>query len=93
MRRANDLSIRDFRSATVTLLVTTARTQLSTHPYTFPTGATATFDPSTNATFWISGIIIDNVSSVTGASQIYYGNINHRRRCTDLAGCAEMRSI
>jgi hypothetical protein len=43
-------------------------------PFTFPTGATAGATTGTGTSF-MTGIIIDNFSSVTGASQIYYEDI------------------
>lgn len=42
-------------------------------PFTFPTAANATLTTNLGGD-GTSGIIIDNVSGVAGASQIYYGN-------------------
>lgn len=42
----------------------------------FPTGALAGINPGTNPQYFMSGIIIDNISTTfTGASQIYYSNL------------------
>jgi hypothetical protein len=43
-------------------------------PFTFPTAANSTLT-TTLGTNGISGIILDNVSGATGASQIYFGNL------------------
>jgi hypothetical protein len=48
----------------------------TTSPFTFPTSANATFAGNVGPS-GISGIIVDNVSGVAGASQVYFGSLQN----------------
>ncbi len=48
-----------------------------TSPYTFPTSALATMPGGSLGPKGTSGVVVDNAATTTGASQIYFGNLQN----------------